>query len=87
MGTVLGITKERYICLGSSLWHSDEEAASVEAFSFGEERICADIEALALPSEQRLPPPARIPKRKAQEGRSTRVDPALDAQWRQLLNL
>lgn len=87
MASVLGITKERYVSLGDTLWHSDELAEPVEVFPFGEERLCADIEALTLPSEQRTPPPARIPKRRSQEGKSNKVDVLRDAQLRALLGL
>ena len=84
----LSITRERYVALGTTLWHGPcEDAIPVDTFPFGIDRICADIEALTLDSEQRKPPPQRIVKQKKQEGRSTRVDPALDAQFRKLLGM
>lgn len=84
----LSITRERYVALGDTLWHAPTEAATPEhTFSFGVDRICKDIEALAIESEQRMPPPPRPVKANRKEGRSTRVDPVLDAQFRRLLGL
>ena len=84
----LSITRERYVALDNALWHGpSEEAIPVDVFSFGMDRICVDIESLTMDGEQRRPPPQRIAKPRKQEGRSTRVDPALDAQFRKLLGM
>lgn len=83
----LSITRERYIALGAALWHApDEPAIPEEMLSFGMDRICADIEALTLESEQRLPPPPRVTKaRRRQEGRSSQRTAYTDAEWRKVL--
>ena len=62
---MLSVTKERYIALDDHLWHGPEEAATpVKVFSYGMDRICADIEALTMESSQRLFPPHRTRKSK-----------------------
>lgn len=81
MGAVLGVSEDRLITLGESLWQSGLPVRRVvHTFSCSEEAVYQDIEAMAMPDEQRLPPPPRLAKEKVE-----RVDKALDAIWRKLL--